>query len=152
MTSLIVTMLGTSSSLIVCAVAGGLSTVGTAVLEVLSLHDRWINHHHSHVQLLNVYNDISAHILHEGVTSTMLDNIINDLNHRSMLLYDTAPLINNQPMISSIVNPRWSRNAPSVHSGTPTPPHMAVLDVCVTDVLDSKDNNNIKCEMATLIA
>jgi hypothetical protein len=169
MTSLIVTMLGTASSLIICAVAGGLSAIGTAVLEVLDIHDRHINHHHSYlprkpdnrklaspcqlickimhavretlvsyyrvfpVQLLDLYNDISANMLHEGVTSAVLDTIIDDLNHRSALLYENAPLIGTQSMVSSVALPRWSLTASSRYRDSPKPlPQMVELDVCIT--------------------
>ena len=133
MTSLIITMVGTNSSLIICAVAGGLSSIGTAMLEVLDLHDRQINHHHSHLQLLDLYNDISASMLREGVTSVVLDNIIEDLNHRSALLYDTAPLVSMRSTVSSVVLPRWSMTTSSRCRDTPKPiPHVAELDVCIT--------------------
>ena len=93
MTSLVLTMVGTSQSLIICAVTSGLSSVGTAVSEVLDLNERHRNHHNTHSQLLDLYNEILAATLHDSMTSTMLDAILDDLNRRSALINGGAPLI-----------------------------------------------------------
>ena len=93
MTSLVLTMVGTNSSLIICAVTNGLSAIGTAVLEVLDLNERQVSHYNTHTQLSDLYNHILAATLHDSVTSSMLDTILEDLNQRSALVYDSAPLI-----------------------------------------------------------
>lgn len=92
-TSLLVNMVGHDLSLVVCAITGGLSTVGSAILEVVDLYGRQIRHQDSHLQLLDLYNDVTASILHESTTSVTLDMILSDLNHRSALLYGNAPLV-----------------------------------------------------------
>ena len=93
MTSLVLTMVGTNSSLIICAVTNGLSALGTAVLEVLDLNERHLSHYNTHTQLSDLYNHILAATLHASVTSSMLDTILEDLNQRSAVVYDSAPLI-----------------------------------------------------------
>ncbi len=93
MTSLVLTMVGTNSSLIICAVTNGLSALGTAVLEVLDLNGRQVSHYNTHKQLSDLYNNILAATLHDSITSSMLDTILEDLNQRSALVYDSAPLI-----------------------------------------------------------
>ncbi len=90
-TSAILSLIGTNASILICAIASTLSSVMTAVLSAWDLEKRQAAHHDTHIRLLDLYNNISAEILHDAVSSSGLDAIIDDLNHRSTLLFGHAP-------------------------------------------------------------
>ncbi len=92
-TSILINMIGKDQSLIACAITNGLSLICSAVFDVLDLNNRHLNHYNSHMHLLELYNNIEAHIMNEQMTSETLNLIIEDLNHRIVLLDRNAPLI-----------------------------------------------------------
>lgn len=95
--SIVVSMSPVSPVMIIIALTStSLSGVITATTNAIGIDDKVNGHQTSYQQYGDLYRDINARLLRNGLSSEDLDNLLSDLNTRLSLIEDNSLPISNE--------------------------------------------------------
>jgi len=76
--------------LIVALSATSISSVGSAVHSSIDVEGKVYSHNTSYLQYTDLYRDVSARLLRNGMSSLDLDNLLSEINARMGLIEDQS--------------------------------------------------------------
>lgn len=95
--SIVISLSPASPVMIIIALTStSLSGVITATTNAIGIDDKVNSHHTSYQQYGDLYRDINARLLRNGLSSEDLDNLLSDLNTRLSLIEDNSLPISNE--------------------------------------------------------
>ena len=89
-TSVVLTFSGTHATLLICAVSNTLSAVGTAILTVVGMEEKYHSHKTSYLQFSDLHNTYMAKLLKDDVSGHELDDILADMCSKVSIILDSC--------------------------------------------------------------
>lgn len=75
--------------MVIALVASTISAVISALAQSLEVENKAVSHNSSYLQYSDIYRDVNARMLRNGLSSKDLDDIITDLNSRIAVVMDS---------------------------------------------------------------
>lgn len=92
--SIVLTLSPTSPIFIIIGLSTTtLSSIFSAISSSIDIENKVHSHNTSYLQYSDLYRDVSARLLRNGMSSEDLDNLLNEINNRIGLIEDQAPSI-----------------------------------------------------------